>query len=384
MPSPFHYSFFVTDLASTRRFYGEILGCREGRSTETWVDFDFFGNQISAHTTGAPAPTDDTGSSTASPSRCRTSARSCAGTSSTRWPRAFAAADMPIRRRAAPPVRRASPASRPRCSSSTRAATRSNSRRSATRSTCSPREARLDRRRRRRRDRRLASPGTWPRAARATCWSLERAAGPGSGSTAAATGGFRAQFATAINVRLSLLSRAKLLRFRDEIGADPGYVPAGYLWIAEDEAALAALRDARRGAARGRTARGGRGRAGRRRAPPAGDRARRDPRRRVLARPTASSGRGRSRTGTRPPPRLGARFSGDETVIGFERGAAGRIAAVRTTRETIALRCAWSTPRGPGPRRVARTRGRRSSGDAAASARWRRPSRREPSRATRR
>jgi hypothetical protein len=61
MPSPFHYSFFVTDLPSTRRFYGKILGCREGRSTEAWVDFDFFGNQISAHTTGVPAPTTDKG-----------------------------------------------------------------------------------------------------------------------------------------------------------------------------------------------------------------------------------------------------------------------------------------------------------------------------------
>ncbi len=61
MASPFHYSFFVGDLASTRRFYGDLLGCREGRSTETWVDFDFFGNQISAHATGAPAPTEDKG-----------------------------------------------------------------------------------------------------------------------------------------------------------------------------------------------------------------------------------------------------------------------------------------------------------------------------------
>ena len=48
----FHFAFFVRDLASTRRFYGDVLGCREGRSTDTWVDFDFFGNQISAHTTG--------------------------------------------------------------------------------------------------------------------------------------------------------------------------------------------------------------------------------------------------------------------------------------------------------------------------------------------
>ncbi|MDX2194156.1 MAG: VOC family protein [Gemmatimonadales bacterium] len=58
---PFHFAFFVTDLASTRRFYGEVLGCREGRSTETWVDFDFFGHQISCHNTGTPSPTFDTG-----------------------------------------------------------------------------------------------------------------------------------------------------------------------------------------------------------------------------------------------------------------------------------------------------------------------------------
>ena len=51
MLQPFHFAFFVRDLDSTRRFYGEILGCREGRSTDTWLDFDFFGNQISAPTT---------------------------------------------------------------------------------------------------------------------------------------------------------------------------------------------------------------------------------------------------------------------------------------------------------------------------------------------
>src|SRR5918911_1158474 len=61
MAQPFHYAFFVRDLASTRRFYGDILGCREGRSTDTWVDFDFFGNQISAHTTGPVTPTHNTG-----------------------------------------------------------------------------------------------------------------------------------------------------------------------------------------------------------------------------------------------------------------------------------------------------------------------------------
>jgi extradiol dioxygenase family protein len=43
------------------RFYGDLLGCREERSTETWVDFDFFGNQISAHTIGKVPPTQATG-----------------------------------------------------------------------------------------------------------------------------------------------------------------------------------------------------------------------------------------------------------------------------------------------------------------------------------
>lgn len=59
--SPFHFAFFVKDIASTRRFYGDILGCWEGRRSETWVDFDFFGNQISCHTTGTPSPTSDAG-----------------------------------------------------------------------------------------------------------------------------------------------------------------------------------------------------------------------------------------------------------------------------------------------------------------------------------
>lgn len=39
----------MKDHDSTRDFYGRILGCREGRSNETWLDFDFFGHQITAH-----------------------------------------------------------------------------------------------------------------------------------------------------------------------------------------------------------------------------------------------------------------------------------------------------------------------------------------------
>ena len=45
----FHLAYTVTDLDSARRFYGEFLGCQEGRSTDTWVDFNFFGNQLSLH-----------------------------------------------------------------------------------------------------------------------------------------------------------------------------------------------------------------------------------------------------------------------------------------------------------------------------------------------
>jgi extradiol dioxygenase family protein len=45
----FHLAFPVTDLAAARRFYGEFLGCAEGRSSDDWVDFDFFGHQIVAH-----------------------------------------------------------------------------------------------------------------------------------------------------------------------------------------------------------------------------------------------------------------------------------------------------------------------------------------------
>ena len=73
---------------------------------------------------------------------------------------------------------------------------------------------------------------------------LERGARPGEGSTGRATGGFRAQYGTDINVRLSLLSREKLRRFIDDTGVDPGYDPRGYLWLARTEAQLDILRGA--------------------------------------------------------------------------------------------------------------------------------------------
>lgn len=61
---------------------------------------------------------------------------------------------------------------------------------------------------------------------------LERAAQTGQGSTGRATGGLRAQFGTPVNIQLSLLAREKLLRFRDELGVDPGYEQRGYLFLA--------------------------------------------------------------------------------------------------------------------------------------------------------
>lgn len=49
MIPPFHLAFPVHDLAAARTFYGGLLGCREGRSSAQWVDFDFYGHQIVAH-----------------------------------------------------------------------------------------------------------------------------------------------------------------------------------------------------------------------------------------------------------------------------------------------------------------------------------------------
>jgi uncharacterized protein len=52
---PFHLAFPVHDLQQARAFYGDLLGCREGRSSEHWVDFDFYGHQVVAHLAAAEA-----------------------------------------------------------------------------------------------------------------------------------------------------------------------------------------------------------------------------------------------------------------------------------------------------------------------------------------
>jgi sarcosine oxidase subunit beta len=165
---------------------------------------------------------------------------------------------------------------------------------------------------------------------------VDASPGPGCGSTGAATGGFRAQFATAINVRLSLLARAKLLAFREEVGADPGYAPAGYLWIAEDAAALAALRAAR--AVQHAEGLGEAVEVG------PDDVARLQP---GIARegivgaaycPTDGYVRPRQILDgyIRAAERRGVAFRWDETVTGFELAPGGAIAAVRTSRGAVA------------------------------------------------
>lgn len=58
--APFHLAFPVADLDSTRRFYGGLLGCPEGRSSAEWIDFDLYGHQIVAHLAPPKAASDHT------------------------------------------------------------------------------------------------------------------------------------------------------------------------------------------------------------------------------------------------------------------------------------------------------------------------------------
>ena len=165
---------------------------------------------------------------------------------------------------------------------------------------------------------------------------LDRAPRAGDGSTGRATGGFRVQFASAVDVQLSLLAREKLLRFAAETGGDCGYVPAGYLWIATNDEELASLRAALRV----------------QRANGVDDAAEVDAA--AVAELNPALTRGEIAGGTYCPSdgfirplqildgyraaaqRRGARFVWDAEVTGFERAGDGRITAVRTARERIA------------------------------------------------
>ncbi len=53
---PFHLAFPVHDLAAARAFWGGVIGCREGRSSDHWIDFDFYGHQIVAHLASDASP----------------------------------------------------------------------------------------------------------------------------------------------------------------------------------------------------------------------------------------------------------------------------------------------------------------------------------------
>ena len=49
METPFHLAFPVQNISSTKKFYRDVLGCKIGREDKKWVDFNFFGHQLSAH-----------------------------------------------------------------------------------------------------------------------------------------------------------------------------------------------------------------------------------------------------------------------------------------------------------------------------------------------
>jgi len=55
---PFHLAFPVSDLQKSREFYGDLLGCTEGRSSDQWIDFDMYGHQIVAHHSPTTTETD--------------------------------------------------------------------------------------------------------------------------------------------------------------------------------------------------------------------------------------------------------------------------------------------------------------------------------------
>ncbi|MEB0011317.1 VOC family protein [Glaciimonas sp. Gout2] len=60
MKSFFHFAYHVHDLNIARHFYCNLLGCKEGRSADTWIDIDFFGHQLSLHL-GKPFEVTNTG-----------------------------------------------------------------------------------------------------------------------------------------------------------------------------------------------------------------------------------------------------------------------------------------------------------------------------------
>ncbi|GIL73583.1 hypothetical protein Vretifemale_3722 [Volvox reticuliferus] len=83
---PFHIAFPVHDIQAARDFYGGVLGCPEGRSAASWVDFNLYGHQ-SATLSGGTTPLPATTRWTETRCPCRTSEWPSARSSSTRWRR---------------------------------------------------------------------------------------------------------------------------------------------------------------------------------------------------------------------------------------------------------------------------------------------------------
>ena len=95
MHAAFHLAFPVHDLAAARAFYGGLLGCPEGRSSDEWIDFDFFGHQIVAHLVPGRGRRRRTAiRSTAMTCRCRISARCWRWRNGRRWRRGSKAAGV--------------------------------------------------------------------------------------------------------------------------------------------------------------------------------------------------------------------------------------------------------------------------------------------------
>ena len=200
---PFHHAFLVRDLEETRRFYVDLLGCREGRSAPTWIDLDFFGNQLSCHL-GTPLPTQRVGKVDGILVPMPHFGAIVSFEEYERVAERLTSAKIDFI--VTPRIRYAGEVGEQGTFFF------------------------LD-------SRGLARAGL-------RVVVLDSAAAPGGGSTARATGGFRAQFGTAINVRRSLLSRAKIEAFREEAGVDPCFSQVGYLWLASSESALTELREA--------------------------------------------------------------------------------------------------------------------------------------------
>ena len=264
----------------------------------------------------------------------------------------------------------ASRASRRRCSSSIPAGTRSSSRASGTRSTSSRHEAgrmtgrRRDRRRRDGRERGLSPRRAW---ASATWSSSTAPTAPGAGSTGRATGGYRAQYATPINVRLSLLAREKLRSLRGRDRRRPGL--RSRRAISGSPRTPAELAVLRRGPARSSTRRGCVEAA----AVDTRTRSRGSipairlegvvggafcPDRRIH--PAARDSRGLPRAARR----LGVRIEWGVEVTGFAARRDGRIAEVETSRGPIAVEAVVNAA-GPWAAAVAEMAGVDAPGDAA-------------------